>query len=219
MFIIEGNIGVGKSTFLKFIANSNADITPLFEPVQQWQTEINGKSILTEFYSDPHRWAFTMETIAMASRIQDHLFQQQIEHSNHTIAERSIYSGHYCFALNDYQTGFMTELEWHVYNNWFAILSQKCKIPKGFIYLKVDPIIAQKRMMKRSRAGEEPISLAYLEQIHLRHEEFLVDKKQIPEALSKVPVLVIDCNIDFEKDQLYAQHILEKVVIFIKENS
>lgn len=216
MFIIEGNIGVGKSTFLKLIAEHDATITPIFEPVQQWQTEINGKSILTEFYSNPHRWAFTMETIAMASRIQDHIAEQNSQRKTDALIERSIYSGHYCFAVNDYHAGFLSELEWHIYNNWFNTLAEKCTLPKGFIYLKVDPIIAQKRMIKRSRSGEEPISLEYLQQIDAKHEDFLIHKKNLPDALSKVPVLILDCNIDFEEDKAYAQEIIQKMITFIK---
>lgn len=215
MFIIEGNIGVGKSTFLKMLAEHTNAIMPIFEPVQQWQTEVEGKSILSEFYHNPHRWAFTMETIAMASRVQDYLEQQKdTEHIK--VMERSLYSGHYVFALNDYRAGYLTELEWHVYQQWFATLTKQCLLPSGFIYLRVDPAIAQKRIIKRSRHGEEPIALAYLEQIHQRHDAFLLEKENVPAPLNQVPVLTLDCNIDFESRPDYGSQMVEQAMEFIK---
>lgn len=218
MFIVEGNIGVGKSTFLKLMAMHEPTITPIYEPVQQWQSQIAGTSILSEFYSNPHRWAFTMETMAMASRVHDHIQVQNAACYTYALIERSIYSGHYCFALNDYKAGFLTELEWQIYSTWFSMLITQCKIPRGFIYLKVTPEIAYARMVKRSRASESSVPIAYLEEINKRHEEFLIDKNLLPDTLRKVPVLVIDCDKDFEEDTAYFQEIAQKVTQFMQNN-
>jgi deoxyadenosine/deoxycytidine kinase len=200
MYIVEGNIGAGKSTFLRLIQEQLPHIAVVFEPLHNWQSQVYGQSILSNFYKEPHRWAYTMETLAMACRVQEHLKEQ--EHPNSLrLMERSIYSGHYAFASNGYKNGFMTEIEWHVYLEWFNFLvTGHCKPPHGFIYLNVDPEVAFERIKKRNRPSEKNISLQYIKQIHACHEAFLVEKKGVLAELKATPVLVLNCNKEFEAD-------------------
>lgn len=198
MYIVEGNIGAGKSTFLRLVEKHLPSVSVLYEPVAAWQQVSSGESILENFYKDPHRWAYTMETASMTSRAQEHL---RIESSNHPfqIMERSIYSGRYVFAQNGFDVGFLTSLEWRIYNEWFTFLTKDiCQLPQGFIYLKVDPEVAYKRIQKRQRSAESSIPLEYIKQIDKCHEEFLLNKRNVCPELSSVPVLVIDCNAEFE---------------------
>lgn len=198
MYILEGNIGAGKSTFLRLLSQQMPSVSISLEPVNNWQKEVYGQSLLANFYQEPKRWAYTFETMTMICRIQEHLVEQK--HTKQIrILERSIYSGHYCFARNSYEREFMNNLEWQLYQQWFNVLVQgKCLPPHGFIYLKVDPEISYERIKKRNRFAEKTISLAYLKQIHQRHEEFLIEKKEILNELMHVPILILDCNEEFE---------------------
>ena len=201
MYIVEGNIGAGKSTFLRLIQTHLPHITVVFEPLHNWQSQVYGQSILSNFYKDPQRWAYTMETLAMACRVQEHL-KEQSDTNSLRLMERSIYSGHYAFATNGYKNGFMTQLEWNVYLEWFNFLvTGHCKPPHGFIYLDVDPDVAYKRIQKRNRAAEKNITLDYIRQIDDCHKAFLIEKKDVLADLKNVPVLVLDCNKEFEADQ------------------
>jgi deoxyguanosine kinase len=198
MYIVEGNIGAGKSTLLALLAKHLPYTSVCFEPREQWQQE-DGQSLLTRFYQDPHRWAFTMETVAMIWRVRNHLLEQQ--HQNQfRIMERSVYSGHYVFGYNDYAQGFMTQLEWELYLQFFNFMMPPCKAPQGFIYLHTDPEIAFERMQKRNRGSESTVPLDYLQQIDARHKAFLIDKVDVLPELKNVPVLTIDCNNEFESD-------------------
>ena len=219
MYILEGNIGAGKSTFLKLITEHLPHINVAQEPVNNWQSHVHGQSLLANFYQKPQRWAFSMEVFAMICRVKEHLKDQQ-NYNPHRIIERSIYSGHYCFSLNGYENGFMTNLEWALYNEWFNFLiTNKCKPPLGFIYLQTDPELAYKRLKKRNRLAEKKISLHYLKQIHYHHEQFLLNQNSIVDELKKVPVLVLDCNQEFEEnEQLFKQH-ADKVITFMENNA
>lgn len=216
MYIVEGNIGAGKTTFLKLIQERLPEIAVVFEPLHSWHSQIYGQSILSNFYDDPHRWAYTMETLAMACRVREHLIEQQ-NPNPFRLLERSIYSGHYVFATNDYHEGFLSELEWQVYLQWFNFLvTGKCMPPQGFVYLRTDPEIAYERIKKRDRSAEKTISLAYIQKIHECHEDFLVNKKGLVADLLNVPVLILDCNKEFEADQVeFAEH-AEKVSSFVQ---
>ncbi|MGE0206324.1 MAG: deoxynucleoside kinase [Candidatus Babeliales bacterium] len=200
MYILEGNIGAGKSTFLNLIAQHLPYVNIAQEPLHNWQKKVYGQSLLANFYQNPQRWSYSLETFAMMCRVKEHLKDQ--EHPNpHHVIERSIYSGHYCFSLNGYKHGFMSDLEWELYNQWFNFLiPQKCKAPQGFIYLQTDPEVAYKRIKKRNRLAEKKITFAYLQQIHEHHESFLIEKSGILPELKEVPVLVLDCNKEFETD-------------------
>lgn len=207
MYILEGNIGAGKSTFLRLINEALPTINVSFEPLHNWQGQIYGQSLLANFMEKPQRWAYTFETFAMMCRVKEHTWHQQRTNPFHII-ERSIYSGHYCFSLNGYENGFMTKVEWDMYNAWFNLLIPRhCKPPHGFIYLQTDPDIAFNRIKKRNRLAEKKITRAYIQQLHTRHEEFLSEKKHVAAFLHDVPVLILDCNQDFEDNSsLFKQH-------------
>lgn len=214
MFILEGTIGAGKSTFLSLLCKQLPDLAVAFEPVDIWQTECNGESLLNSFYADPQRWSCTMEVLSMICRIQAHL-KDQAEPNRRLIVERSIYSGHYCFAQNGYDRGFFTDLEWNIYTSWFETCVPHCIPPRGFIYLRVDPAIAYQRIQKRQRTGEATIDLAYLEQLGAYHDRYLIEKSNVLEKLKSVPLLVLDANSDFEEDPQTMSHLAERVALFV----
>jgi deoxyadenosine/deoxycytidine kinase len=218
MFFVEGPIGAGKTTFLRLIQEKLPELAVVFEPLHSWENKVYGQSILANFYKDPHRWAYTMETLAMACRVQEHLREQQ-NPNPFRLMERSIYSGHYVFATNGYHNGFLDELEWRVYLEWFNFLvTGRCKAPQGFIYLKVDPEIAYERIKKRDRDAEKTISLEYIKQIHQCHEDFLVHKKNLLTELKNVPVLILNCNEEFEADaEMFDLH-AQKVFAFVNSS-
>lgn len=207
MYILEGNIGAGKSTFLTLLAQQDATLSVGLEPLHEWQNQIYGQSLLAHFYENPQRWAYTFENLTLISRVQNHLLEQKIAHPFH-IVERSIYSGNYVFARNSYENSFLTTLEWHMYQHWFNFLTDnKCKQPKGFIYLRISPEIAFERIKKRNRRAEKKLTLAYLRQIHEKHESFLIKKQAIHQSLYDIPLLIIDANDNFEENPLlFAQH-------------
>ena len=221
MFIVEGNIGAGKSTFLKIMQQLLPHITTALEPIALWDTPDQGNSLLERFIQDPHRWAYTMETFTMMCRVREHLhYQKQIAlpGAPDLLVERSIYSGHYVFSLNGYRQGFMTEQEWQMYLIYFNYLIPSwCKAPRGFIYLRTDPEIAYQRIQKRSRNSETGISLEYLQQVHEQHEQFLIRKENILENLQQVPVLVLECDQEFEENSGMAQEHSRKLLEFMNQ--
>lgn len=235
MFIIEGNIGAGKSTFLKLTGQNLDHVTIDLEPVDCWQQQLFGQSLLGHFYTDPKRWGYTMETFTLMVRMADNirrttsLKNYQLTHANNQsnsslLVERSIYSGRYCFASNSYISGFMNDLEWGLYTQMFDFLTSKqhnplYDIPSGFVYLRTSPEIAYQRTNQRKRVGESGIPIEYLTEISRKHDEFLLDKINLPTALQTVPVLVLDANTDFETNPIALKVMLDQLQIFIENTS
>ncbi|OGB83053.1 hypothetical protein A3F66_04800 [candidate division TM6 bacterium RIFCSPHIGHO2_12_FULL_32_22] len=197
--IIEGNIGAGKSTFLK-IVNSYLDIEPVAEPIKKWQ-QVGEHNLLDKFYSDIKRWSYTFQSYAFVTRVLEQEESAKKALSNFLVVERSVYSDRYCFAKNCFEMGAMSELEWELYKEWFSWLVDNYTVkPTGFIYLQTDPEICLNRLKIRQRQEESPVGLEYLKRLHDKHESWLVNKIGISDYLTKVPVLVLDCNKDFESD-------------------
>lgn len=212
MFMLEGNIGSGKSTFLSFIERK-LGIQVMYEPTDQWQKIGRGGNLLDLFYKDMQRWAYTFQSYAFLSRLQG---LGAVEQGTILLAERSIFCDRFCFAKNCYERGVMSALEWDLYQEWFEWLSAKCMPkPMGFIYLRVDPEVCYERLRKRSRSEEESVSLAYLQEIHRQHEDWLIKKKETLNYLGEISVLVIDGNLDFEHDLVRQAALLKQVDAFI----
>ncbi len=217
MYILEGNIGAGKTTFLRLAAQHLPDIKAIFEPINNWQDNQFGQSLLSNFYENPQRWAYTLELLTLICRVHDHIKEQQ-DSGTVKVIERSIYSGYYCFAHNSYAQGFMNDIEWYLYEKWFSFLiPHKCLPPRGFIYLRVSPEVAYERIKKRNRHEEKTLSFTYLKQIHKRHEMFLVKKDGILPHLKRVPTLILNCNDDFEANPAQLHRHLHAIESFLMQ--
>jgi len=224
-FVVEGNIGAGKSTFLHLVQYYlNAQL--VFEPHYKWQ-DVAGENLLDYFYKDMSRWAYTFQSLAFITRIQE-----QEEHARHNtqpaqIIERSVFSDRYCFARNCYEMGLMTSLEWNLYCNWFDwLVAQHMHLPSGVIYLRTSPQVCYDRLCKRDRKEEAGISYDYLQLLHDKHEAWLIRKENVAHGMADMPVLTLPCDEDFEHDieqqkrcmQYVAQCIEQRFQIPITEN-
>ena len=216
MFILEGNIGAGKSTLIAALKKSLPEINFCQEPVENWQKTDLGDSLLSEFYQDTKRWSYAMESFTLMCRVKE-MANQLI---GKTVVERSVFSGFYCFAKNGYLNGSMSKLEWEVYNQWFKFFSScSLKFPLGFIYLKTSPEVCYKRILKRDRQGESQITLKYLQDISSMHDKMLLQKKEILPQLQDVPVLVLDADIEFQDNLSDLNFFVKAIKNFVEKNS
>lgn len=73
-FCVEGNISVGKTTFLQRIANETIELRDLVEivpePISKWQdVGPDHFNILDAFYSEPKRYAYTFQNYVFVTRV------------------------------------------------------------------------------------------------------------------------------------------------------
>jgi len=214
-FIVEGNIGAGKSTFMRLVQD-RLPVQIVFEPVDQWQRVAAGENLLERFYKDTQRWAYTFQSYAFITRV----IQQQKKslESPHAIQllERSVYSDRYCFAKNCFEMGTMSELEWTLYQEWFDwLIENYVQKPAGFIYLRTSPEKSFERLKKRARDEEKVVPLEYLSFLHNKHEQWLIEKKWLAHSLRDVPVLVIEADEEFENYPAQMEEYLVQIANFM----
>ncbi len=217
-FIVEGNIGSGKSTFLRLVGEQ-LPVQVVYEPHTKWQDVGGGENLLERFYNDIPRWAYTFQSYAFITRIMEQQ-KYSFEYPDITqIIERSVYSDRYCFAKNCFEMGAMSNLEWQLYQDWFSWLVENyAPQPTGFIYLQTDPEVCFSRLKKRARQEEVSVPLSYLQSLHDKHESWLLKKEGVAAHIKEVPVLVLSCNDDFEHDTRYFTQHLEAIASFIQKH-
>ncbi|KZV40887.1 P-loop containing nucleoside triphosphate hydrolases superfamily protein isoform 1 [Dorcoceras hygrometricum] len=176
---VEGNISVGKTTFLQRVANETLELRDLVEivpePVDKWQNVGPDQfNILDAFYAEPERYAYTFQNYVFVTRVM-----QEKESSDGIkplrLMERSVFSDRMVFVRAVHEAKWMNEMEISIYESWFdpVVSSLPGLIPDGFIYLRASPDTCHKRMMLRKRAEEGGVSLDYLRDLHEKHESWL----------------------------------------------
>ncbi|XP_076990704.1 deoxyguanosine kinase, mitochondrial isoform X2 [Tamandua tetradactyla] len=233
---IEGNIAVGKSTFVKLLTKSYPEWEVATEPVATWQnvqaadtqkacTTPSLGNLLEMMYQEPARWSYTFQTFSFMSRLKVQLepFSEKLLETKDPVQifERSVFSDRYIFAKNLFENGSLSDIEWHIYEYWHSFLLQEFASRlrlHGFIYLQATPQVCLKRLRRRARAEEKEIELAYLEELHGQHETWLVHKttKFHSEALLDIPVLVLDVNDDFSEEVAKQEELMRKVNNFVE---
>lgn len=188
--IIEGNIGVGKTTLAKKIA-SNYKL-PLLE-------EAYAKNpYLEKFYANPAPYALAVEQFFLEDRIkQTHAFWNQNE--DKIISDFNIQK---CliFARQN-----LNNKDFKQYKNHFdeSYLSQKP--PSLMVYLYTDIESLQAQIKKRGRPFEQQIKNEYLEQIELGYQKLI--QSDLP-----YPVVSISTkNLDFQHNEADYQSLLRQI--------
>ncbi|XP_010680742.2 uncharacterized protein LOC104895792 [Beta vulgaris subsp. vulgaris] len=176
---VEGNISVGKTTFLKRIVNETIELRDLVEivpePIDKWQ-DIGPDhfNILDAFYADPQRYAYTFQNYVFVTRVmQERDSSAGIQPLR--LMERSVFSDRMVFVRAVHEAKWMNEMEISIYDSWFdpVVSCLPGLIPDGFIYLRASPDTCHKRMMLRKREEEGGVSLDYLRDLHEKHESWL----------------------------------------------
>jgi deoxyadenosine/deoxycytidine kinase len=195
---IEGNIGVGKSTFVNILKNNIDDCEVVDEPVEMWKklVDSDGKNILQLFYDDSKRWGYSFQNVACISRMIK--IEEAIKKSSKKVIflDRSLGTDRHIFEKMLYDSGVITEIEHQMYNMWcdFYYKHVRNQTNNVVIYLKSTPAICAKRILKRGREEEKNITLEYLTSLDTYHNNWLLKDS------SDSNVIVIDCDSDFEND-------------------
>lgn len=196
IFSLEGNIGVGKSTIINLLKLNkfkfNKKFVYLEEPVNMWEDvkDENGINILENYYKNTKEYAFKFQMLVYISRLS--LLRKTIKENHNSIIliERSIYADKNIFVKMLYDNNKIDKIEYEIYNKLFNQFLDDVNI-SGIIYLQCNADICLKRIKKRNRLGEN-ISIQYLENCDKYHENWINNLK--------IPVSVLNCNIDIKNN-------------------
>jgi len=159
---IAGNIGVGKTTFTKLLAEK-MDLIPYYESVDD-------NPYLSDFYHDMDRWSFNLQIYFLQHRFKHHIEINNL--SKGVIQDRTIYEDASIFAYNLYEMKIMSKRDWETYISLFDNMTQFLKKPDLIIYLKASTDTLINRIKSRSRDYEKDIDKGYLHRLNIYYKNY-----------------------------------------------
>jgi len=180
---IEGNIGAGKTTLSKMLAEKyNAKLV---------LEEFAENPFLAGFYENPEKYAFMVEMFFLTERYQQ-LSKNPTElelFSPFTIADYFIYKT-LIFAKEN-----LNENEFLLFKRMFDIMINQLPKPDLLIYLYAKPQKLKENILSRGREYEKNITHQYLEKIQTGYLNFFKELKPFP-------ILIVDIStVDFVKSE------------------
>lgn len=173
--VIEGNIGAGKTTLAKMIAEEfNAKLV-----LEQFADN----PFLPKFYKDQERYSFPLELSFLADRysqIKKEVFNPDLFHS--LLVADYFFAKSAIFAQNT-----LKDDEYRLFRQIFDIVFESMPKPDLYVYLHADTQQLLKNIKWRGRDYEQNISEEYLDKIKNAYFSFF-------RQITTFPVLVIDVN-------------------------
>jgi len=171
--IIEGAIGVGKTTLARLL-QKHLDTALLLEVFEE-------NPFLSKFYESRAQYAFQTQMFFLLSR-----YRQQ-QHVPQTLDRNGLISD-YMFAKDWLFAGLnLAGDEWEVYQQIHAALAEQIPVPDLIVYLQADTDVLMGRIAQRDRPYERAMERDYIDELRQTYERFFAD-------FDSTQVLSVDTN-------------------------
>ena len=190
--VIEGPIGVGKTSLAKRMALHLRAETLLEEP--------EANPFLERFYRDSARYAFSTQVFFLFQRV----------HQLRDLAQRDLFSDIFVadFLLEKdalFASLTLADDELHLYRQIYSNLAVQTSAPDLVIYLDAPPAALLTRIAERGRAMEVSISESYLAQLCEAYTRFFYQYEA-------APVLTVNTeNLDPANDDADFEMLLDRI--------
>jgi deoxyadenosine/deoxycytidine kinase len=165
--VIEGPIGVGKTSLAKSLA-AEFQARTVFERVED-------NPFLPKFYEDPKTHAFQNQLFFLLSR-----YQQQRDLGQQDLFAQNLISD-YLFAKDKiFATLTLSGEELNLYQQIYQLLDPRVPKPDLTIYLQARPEVLYKRIKKRDKSYERSVTLDYLKEVAQAYSEFFFHYEETP---------------------------------------
>jgi deoxyadenosine/deoxycytidine kinase len=173
--VIEGNIGVGKTTLSKKIAaDYNAKL--ILERYAE-------NPFLPKFYDNQERYAFPVELSFLADRYH----QLKEELTSPDLFQPVTIADYYFMKSLIFSKQTLSDDEFNLYRQLFDIIHKSLPKPDLFVYLSMSTERLLYQINLRGRVYEQNITAEYLDKIHGSYLEFIKHQSQLT-------TLIIDAN-------------------------
>ncbi len=177
--VIEGNIGAGKTSLSRKIAeNMNAKLI-----LEQFAEN----PFLPKFYKNPERYSFPVELSFLADRY--HQLKNDLDSLD--LFSDLIVSDYFFMKSLIFSSSTLQEDEYKLYRQLFDIIYGSLPKPDLYVYLHKDVDNLLKNIKLRGREYEQNITFEYLKSIENGYFNFFKQQKELK-------IVVIDTNsLDF----------------------
>jgi deoxyguanosine kinase len=157
--VVEGPIGVGKTSLCKILAGElNATLN--LEVVEE-------NPFLASFYENPDRFAFNVQTFFLLSRFKQlsSLAQESLFESD--IVSDYLFDKDFIFASMN-----LRDAEFELYKDLYAHLKPQLRVPDLTVYVRADTELLFSRIAKRGREFEKSIDPEYLRTLNAQYDDY-----------------------------------------------
>jgi deoxyadenosine/deoxycytidine kinase len=165
--VVEGPIGVGKSSLAKILANEFHART-IFERIED-------NPFLPKFYQSRETYAFQNQTFFLLNR-----YQQQMELAQHDLFNQNVVAD-YLFAKDQiFASLTLSAEELNLYQQIYALLNTRVAKPDLVVYLQARPEVLYKRVKKRDKKYERSVTFEYLTEVAQAYNQFFFHYEETP---------------------------------------
>lgn len=193
MIIIEGTVGVGKSSLME-ILSEELGLAVFPEPVVD-------NPLLPLFYENMKRYGFALQVFFLNNRFRMIKEAQKLDGA---IMDRSIY-GDVIFAKMLHDQGNLSKEEIDCYLDLFANMMEHLPKPELVVYLRTDTEGAIKKIQKRGRECEQSTDHQYWEDLNKEYDDYF-------STYSISPSLIINVSdIDYVNNKEDREYIVNMI--------
>lgn len=176
--VIEGPLGVGKTTLTEMLAERLGAQT-LLEDVEE-------NPFLVKFYQNPKKYGFQAQIFFLLRRYHLALEMSQLGLFQRTTVSDFLFDKDQVFARVN-----LEDHEFWLYEQIYQILKKRMSPPDLVIFLQAKTEVLMQRLKNRSRKYEKNITFKYLEKVNQAFNEFFFH-------YTECPLLVVNASeIDF----------------------
>lgn len=190
---IEGNIGVGKTTLVKKMAQHYKS--------QSFFEEFNENPWLPLFYKKPKNTALALELSFLTDRCKQLLMLEKQR------ATKTIISDYCLDKCLLFAKANLSKTDYETYKKLFRRISATIKRPELVIILHTSVDSLLKNIKKRGRAYEENMQASYLKTLNKSYNNFFSKEKDY---------VVLNIFVDEINSKMY-EKIFNEIVSFLKQ--
>ena len=190
--VIEGPIGVGKTSLAKLLAKAFNARCILEKPEEN--------PFLPHFYQERRKYAFQVQVFFLLTRFQQQREISQIDLFNQVTISDYLFDKDRIFALLN-----LDENELALYEKIFQLLGGRISAPDLVIFLQAKPEVLLHRIKSRSISYEKEIELDYLKRLTEAYNYYFFH-------YDRSPLLVVNTSeIDFVKRREDLDQLLREI--------
>lgn len=190
--VIEGPIGVGKTTLVQRLADyyNAKTVLEIFEE----------NPFLASFYEEPSRYAFQTEMFFLLSR-----YKQQEDFSQTDLFAQIHVSDYLFVKCRLFASLTLSDHELALYDRMYNILTTQVPKPDLVIHLHAPLDILLQRIQKRGRPYEQDMDPEYLERLRALYHNYFAHYED-------APLLEIDTSdINFAEDEQAVNNLIDMI--------
>ncbi|MEN9559508.1 MAG: hypothetical protein RLZZ502_719 [Pseudomonadota bacterium] len=191
-WVVEGAIGVGKTTLAKLLSRHLGADTLLEAP--------QDNPFLPQFYQDPARYALATQ--------MTYLFQRADQLNG--LAQRDLFSAPVVadFMLDKdplFARLTLSDQEFSLYTKMYQHLRMRVPTPDVVLFLQASPETLYERIRRRGHAYERPIDVPYLRQVQEAYHHYFF-------RYSRTPMIAINTeNLNFAESPVALNFLLQEI--------